>query len=385
MNIQSLTYWMIRIVFIAIFISLAQGCSNIQTRDVVFDEMIKGMNYTGPGRGPFGEEPFVSMKAVGSNFVALVPEATLYQNTLGIRHTYWGDSTWYGESTEGVLEGIMQARKAGLKVMLKPHLEPGLNTQNWDRPKLVRGDSLSRVNFMASYQAFLATVELNVRTKTDWRGDLMAKDDEGWKRIAEGYRSYILSYATLADSMDVELFCVGTELKAMAIEKPEYWVELIKDVREIYGGPITYAANWDSFDEITFWDQLDYVGIDAYFPLGDHRVPSVEESMKDWGKHKADIESFQARTGKHIIFTEWGYESEEYAGKTPWGSEGAFHEEVQMNLYEATFQSFWSEPWFQGVFVWRWSPKNEFGVGTYNFSPKGRMAEKVLKKWFRGK
>ncbi len=371
------------ILVLSLSISIAGGCSSIQADSSVLEEKIKGMNYTGPGRGPFGSEPFTSMKSIGSNFVALVPEATLYQNTLGIRHSYSGDSTWYGESTEAVLEGIEQARKADLKIMLKPHLEPGLSTKEWDRPELDRTDSTSRANYLASWKAFAATVKFNVREKTDWRGNLMAKDEEGWNKIAEGYMQYILSYAVMADSMNVDLFCIGTELKAMALEKPDYWRELIREVRKIYDGPVTYAANWDSYDEITFWDELDYVGIDAYFPLGDRKVPSVEESISDWEKYKLEIQFFQAGVGKNIIFTEWGYESEEYAGKTPWGSEGVFNEEVQKNLYEATFQSFWSESWFQGVFVWRWSPKNEFGRGRYNFSPKGRIAEKVLEKWFK--
>lgn len=362
---------------------LIQGCSSVQSGQPVFGEKIKGMNYTGPGRGPFGEEPFVSMKAIGTNYVALVPEASLYLNTLEIYHEYYGDSTWYGESTEAALEGISQAKKAGLKIMLKPHLEPGFDDSGWDRPELDRSDSTSRANYAQSWRAFVSSVEFKVRKKTGWRGDLMSQDEDGWNKIAEGYKQYILSYAILADSMNIDMFCIGTELKAMALEKPAYWKELIAEVRKLYDGPITYAANWDSYRKISFWDELDYVGIDAYFPLGDYQIPTVEGTVKDWESYKEDIRAFQARTGKKVIFTEWGYESEEYAGKTPWGSSGSFNEEVQKNLYEATFQSFWNEPWFQGVFIWRWSPMDEFGRGTYNFSPKGREAEKVLEKWFR--
>lgn len=344
---------------------------------------MKGMNYTGPGRGPFGEEPFISMKSIGANFVALVPEATLYQNSLEIRHQYSGDMTWYGESTEAVLEGIMQARKMGLQVMLKPHLEPGINLSGWERPEFDRKDSTSRANYFKSRNEFVKTIEFETRVQTRWRGDLMAKDDTGWQKIAEGYSQYILSYAVLADSMNVELFCIGTELKAMALEKPQYWRGLIQEVRKIYKGPITYAANWDSFDDISFWGDLDYIGVDAYFPLGDYQVPTVEETIEDWSVYKKQLKKFSEQTDKPVIFTEWGYESEEYAGKTPWGSEGTVNEEVQRNLYEGTFQTFWNEPWFQGVFVWRWSPANEFGRGTYNFSPKGTPAEEVLEKWFR--
>lgn len=340
---------------------------------------MKGMNYTGPGRGPFGEEPFQSMKAIGSNYVALVPEASLLQNTLALRHSF--DGQWYGESTVGVLEGLEQARKQGLKVMLKPHLEPGMDLSGWDRPDLDRRDSASRVAYFQSYNEYVSGLELKTRVRTNWRGDLMTNDEEGWQLLAENYKQYILSYAVMADTMNVDLFCIGTELKAMALERPDYWVGLIDAIKEVYDGPLTYAANWDSYGSITFWDKLDLIGIDAYFPLGDHQVPSVESTVSDWEKYKKEIGLISQKFNKPVIFTEWGYESEEYAGKTPWGSSGTVNEEVQANLYEGTLKSFWKEPWFQGVFVWRWSPNGELG-GSYNFTPREKPAEEVLRRWF---
>lgn len=375
---------MIRALLISsILIWISHGCASTQAETPPIDGKIKGMNYTGPGRGPFGEEPFISMKAIGTNFVALVPEATIFQNTLKLHHEFSGNKTWYGESTEAVLEGIDQARKMGLKLMIKPHIHPSIDLLDWERPTFDRSDTAARKDYYLKRNEYIQTLDVKTKLKSGWRGDLMAKDEESWQLLAEEYKKFILSYAVLADSMDIELFCIGTELKAMATEKPEYWRGLIKEVREIYSGPITYAANWDSYDKISFWDELDYIGIDAYFPLGDYQLPTVDQSIEDWQKHKHQIQKLQRSVNKKVIFTEWGYESEEFAGKMPWKSNGTFNEEVQANLYEATFQSFWNEPWFQGVFVWRWSPKNEFATGAYNFSPKERAAEKVLEKWFK--
>ncbi|MEM7296704.1 MAG: hypothetical protein AAF391_00390, partial [Bacteroidota bacterium] len=360
------------------------SCSSISSQDngVHFSDKIRGMNYTGPGRGPFGEEPFTSMKEIGGNFVALVPEAGLYQNTLELRQVYDGDSSWYGETIEGVLEGVEQARKSGLKVMLKPHMEPSIDISGVGMERPTRDDTLGWMSYIEAVRGYVANIEYKTRGRVNWRGDLMVEDDDDWSILAQSYEDYILSLATMADTLDVELFCVGTELKAMALEKPEYWVQLIGKIREVYKGSLVYAANWDSFDKIAFWDQLDYIGIDAYFPLGDHQVPTVEETIEEWETYKSRIQELQSKKGKKVIFTEWGYESEEYAGKTPWGSEGVYNEEVQKNLYEGTFQSFWDEPWFGGVFIWRWSPNNEFGRGTYNFSPKDTEAQEVVEKWF---
>ncbi len=348
----------------------------------IISQKFKGMNYTGPGKGPLGIESFSSMKEIGTNSVALVPEASLYQNTLKIVHDF--ERQWYGETSVAILEGIQHAKEVGLKVMLKPHLEPGIDISGWDRPEepsLTNPDSLTIAKFTESANEFFSKVEYKVRKKTNWRGDLMVKNDNDWPLIANAYEQYILKYAVIADSINADAFCIGTELKAMALEKPDYWRSLIKKVREIYKGPITYAANWDSFDQITFWDDLDFIGIDAYFPLSDAKTPQVEELLVSWQPIKDRIEKLQRKVGKPVVFTEWGYESEDYAGKTPWGSKGEVNIETQVNLYESTFQSFWHESWFLGVFIWRWSPPNELG-GSYNFTPRGKNTEAVIKEWF---
>ena len=52
-----------------------------------------------------------------------------------------------------------------------------------------------------------------------------------------------------------------------------FWRDLIADVRELYHGAVTYGANFDQFDQVGFWDALDAVGVDAYFPLGRYGLP----------------------------------------------------------------------------------------------------------------
>jgi hypothetical protein len=85
-------------------------------------------------------------------------------------------------------------------------------------------------------------------------------------------------------------------------KRPEYWSQLIKKIKKIYQE--TYAANWDDFDKVPFWNELDYIGIDAYFPLSDATTPSVLELNDAWQQH-IKIENF-AKTNKKY-FTEFGY------------------------------------------------------------------------------
>jgi hypothetical protein len=63
-------------------------------------------------------------------------------------------------------------------------------------------------------------------------------------------------------------------------------------------------------------ERVDYIGIDAYFPLSDATTPSVAGLMK-LGRHHKKIEKLQAKTNKKILFTEFGYRNSDQAAKEP--------------------------------------------------------------------
>jgi hypothetical protein len=54
---------------------------------------------------------------------------------------------------------------------------------------------------------------------------------------------------------------------------------------------------------IKFWNELDYIGIDAYFPLSDATTPSV--NLMTLGSTLKKIENFKRRRKKKILFTEF--------------------------------------------------------------------------------
>eukprot|EP00959_Pyramimonas_sp_CCMP1952_P095295 1992706-Pyramimonas_sp.AAC.1 len=47
----------------------------------------------------------------------------------------------------------------------------------------------------------------------------------------------------------------------------EEWKKLVADVRGVFSSRITYAANFDEYSEVDWWQHLDMIGINAYFPL----------------------------------------------------------------------------------------------------------------------
>lgn len=368
----------IRLVCVVFVVATLTAASEDQPRR---QEKIKGLVFTGPGAPPLKPASFHSMASLGGNFVALVPEATVYRQNLSVVYDF--ENQWYGEKTDATLQGIRLAREAKLKVMLKPHLTVGWDTADWSAPKLDFHDATSRKAYDDSLRFFLATQEDRTTATSHWRGDFDVRHDEDWSTFAAGYRNFILEYARLAQQHSVELYCIGTEMKKVALSRPDYWRSLIGDVREVYDGPLVYAANWDSFDEIKFWDRLDFIGVDAYFPISQAETPTVREIEAGWVEHLRRIERLHTRIKKPVIFTEWGYEDEDFAGKEPWvmgrppGGGRSPNQDSQANAYEGTLRSVWDQPWLRGIFVWRWSPG-----APGSFSPRGKRAEAVLKLWF---
>ena len=87
-----------------------------------------------------------------------------------------------------------------------------------------------------------------------------------------------------------------------------FWRNLIKEVRRHFRGRLTYAANFDQYEAVGFWNDLDYVGINAYFRLRDavtRPEPTPEVLQDGWRKVFRGIQTTQAnkKINKPVIFT----------------------------------------------------------------------------------
>ncbi|MFB6307423.1 MAG: glycoside hydrolase, partial [Flavobacteriales bacterium] len=157
-------------------------------------------------------------------------------------------------------------------------------------------------------------------------------------------------------------------------------------VKKVYSGELTYAGNWDSYKDAPFWDQLDYIGIDAYFPLSDSKTPTVKELKKGWKKHRNAIFEFSKQKGLPVIFTEFGYRSKDYNTKKPWKSsnDGTSNMQAQVNAYKAVFDVFWDKKWFAGGFLWKWYDFHDRAGGKNNtkFTPQNKPVEDLIGKKF---
>ena len=208
--------------------------------------------------------------------------------------------------------------------------------------------------------------------------------EEDWKYLEDSYTKFIMDYAKLAEETDVEIFCIGTELENFIDKRPNYWKKLISQVKKVYHGKLTYAANWNEYHKTPFWSDLDYIGIDGYFPISDLKTPSVEDcktGLKPW---KTEMKTFYSTLNKPVLFTEFGYRSVDFTAKQPWRSDvemDAVNLSAQTNATQAFFDSFWNEDWIAGGFIWKWFHDNE-SVGGPNdawFTPQNKPVESIIK------
>ena len=188
-----------------------------------------------------------------------------------------------------------------------------------------------------------------------WRGEIAFETGAAWERFWEGYRSWILDLA--AACKDADVFIVGTELEKMTGHE-DAWRSLISEVRELTDARLTYAANWDRFEEVPFWDALDLIGIQSYFPIDETENPSEDDLKAGWAKLSNRLREYSKSKDRPVLLTELGYNRSFQAASRPWEYhvDGPEAEAFQSVCLSIALKAIESEPALRGVFLWKWFP-----------------------------
>lgn len=315
----------------------------------------------GPQRGialdPYRARPtlddFTAVRALGATHLALFPFGYMRAHTEPRVLRYEGERTDWSLTDDGLLTMGRMARRANLRVILIPTL----------------------ADFVDGH----------------WRGEARMTSEEEWREWFASYREFVLHYARLAEQMRATGLSVGTELRE-TVSREREWRQLIADTRETFRGWLTYAGNWDDYERVPWWDALDLIGVQAYFELGDpgNSTPLAERRrrlIEAWAPIKAGLADVSRATAKRVLFTEIGYKSHTGATARPWEwqIEGERDPEIQQAAYEAAFAVFWAEPWFAGFYWWKWRPASGREADRErDFTPQGKPAEAVLRKYYTG-
>jgi hypothetical protein len=319
---------------------------------------IQGYSFTGFGQQVYGTQTarheLDLIANGGGNAIAIMPE--YYQTDI---HANSLAPTIISPTDNDLIDGIHAAQARGIDVLLKPMI-----------------DALDQ----------------------NWRATLDPTDPAAW---FASYKSFIVHYAQIAEQTGVKTMSIGCELRSMT--GPQYraqWLDIIAAVRNVYHGDLTYAAEISEASTLSFWDKLDSIGVDGYFPLAvEDKTPTVKELEYAWTHPSANTFLYSELDGrspvdylhdladkyhKHVAFTEIGYRAVDGDAIDPanFGNNGTVNAKLQADLYKAMFNTFASQGgnWFDGFYFWERRAENQ--TEDTDFHTKGRAAQKVIDTWF---
>ncbi len=219
------------------------------------------------------------------------------------------------------------------------------------------------------------------RALGEWRGTLKPVNEEAWWAA---YRRFIIHYAYMAKEEGVFAMSVGSELASMEGYRSR-WEKLVRSVRGIFSGRIMYSANWDHYEEVSFWDSVDIAGLTGYYRLTERKDASVAELMASWSRIRTVLLDWQKRVGKPFIFTELGYPSLDGAAVDPWNysADSPLDLEEQRRCFEAFVRVWSGTNALSGVFFWNWWGPSDGQNRWYTL--KGKPALAWVQKWLDGK
>ncbi|MHC5183436.1 MAG: glycoside hydrolase family 113 [Planctomycetota bacterium] len=311
---------------------------------------IRGMNYTGWEKTAYStdasNQSLDNLKNIGCDWVAI--NFFYFQDnadSTNIELRYYE----YSSDPNSVIDAIEYCHSIGMKVMLKPMVDC---KSCIDRSYIIPSDG-----WFASYGAIM----------------------NEWAEIAEAY--------------NVEMFCVGCEYR-QTVSWSHAWRQVISGIRNRYNGKLVYAAN-QQLDEqnIQWWDALDYIGVDPYYPLTKINDPNEQQLQDAWRQRVDDLEAWLLAEwpDKEIIFTEIGYQSYDGTNREPWGVEDATDPNLidlqeQVDCYKALLDQCQDRSWWRGVFWWRWeTDPNEGSPGMdyyENHTPQNKPVEALLNNYY---
>ena len=208
----------------------------------------------------------VMKEKTGANFVIFAPSA-VQENASSETIDYTSSRTMKDDELKEIID---EAHKLGLRVAIKPTVNCADGT---------------------------------------WRAHIHFFDEDvpcepKWGNWFKSYTEFQLHFANIAQEKNCEMFIAGCEM-VMTDHREKEWRQLIKDIRGVYRGIVSY--NCDKYQEhnVHWWDAVDVISSSGYYPID------------DWERQLDRIESVVKKYGKPFFFAETGCMSVEGSNKVP--------------------------------------------------------------------
>lgn len=326
------------------------------------------------------------MATLNINWVCVV--VTVMQDTFASTRQY---RDFVNTPADDELRDIIDyIHSKGMKVQLRPML------QGWD------GSVRCYVHFPHESEIIPG---LRMNHWTQWFDSMIART---------------LHYARLAERAGCEAYGLDSELD-MTTEQDAHWKRVIAAARSVFSGHLTtgHTVYVDFLRELRarpdhWFKELDSVGTSFYGPLADPpadrpnmghgaelyhmegKAPAVDAAadspeMQRWLEGPRNYFKEVARLlGKPFYFAECGCCSTAEAVRIPyrWDHPGGYDGAVQARYLESVLRAFWDEPWWMGMYWWKWDEQNDRPFlrddprGDKGLTVWGKPAAETMKRWY---
>jgi len=301
-----------------------RGFNALQHQNVAWDD-------------PKAHRSLKRMAALGANAIVFIPflqQSASDSTVVEISNAVTGTQ---------LQSGIRYARKLGLHITLKPQM-------------LITGS---------------------------WAGAIDQPDSIRWQQWFESYSRQIVEQAKFAQQEQVQAFVIGTEL--VKARQHVAWPELIKRVRQVFSGQLTYAAhNVEGVRLFPHWQLLDAVALTLYPSLGSSG--EKQEMQKYVNETLAELHDAVRAINRPLWVMEVGMPSAQGASSKPWEWHALHHAKADMILQRDALD-IWlkalDQPWINGVFIWVWySDFSSGGRNNADYTPQNKPAESVIRRFW---
>ncbi|MBQ6823138.1 MAG: hypothetical protein IJP27_00650 [Clostridia bacterium] len=252
-----------------------------------------------------------------------------------------------------------------------------MTPSDWEVMEMI--DYLHRLGLKVQLRPMLETLDGSGRLEV-W----FPKEDLDGKRIPglirtersdwfESMTERAVYYARIAERCGAEIYCLDSELDRL-VECNNHWKKLLREVRKVYSGPVTSCHTTHTgiidFDKTLgdknhwFYD-LDFLSLSCYHSA---KVTGItkEERKADFLPQLERFRRIAAAYGKPILFGEFG---------------SNLGPQEQADYLAAFVELFAPEPWWYGLYWWKWDEQVDRPFGEHWWPIKGRPAETLYKEW----
>ncbi len=202
-------------------------------------------------------------------------------------------------------------------------------------------------------------------------------------------------YARLAKRTGCEMYGIDSEIDRFVSFNKE-WREVVETARSVYDGPVTSCHTHEvnfikELERPDHWFRdLDCLGTSFYKRSALEHGADMATRLKMLEPVRQEYRQIARLLGRPIMFGEIGCTSSTGGSTRPsgWSGDGKYEPQEQSDHIDAVLQTFWDEPWFAGLFWWKWDEQNvrpafiNDPAGDKGFTVWGKPAAAVMKRWF---